>query len=330
MKYSLIVLRFIFIFFLCVLASAPAWSNNIVYSKEGFLYQYEIDKGSSLKTNMESDLILDSNKKSSALLSLKYSKSADKNHLLSGELSLVNEKDLHTKKIAANVTRAKFSPNGENIVIWGNNDLIYVINTEGSLLYTVGFGTSPIYSHTGNFIAYQKLSHTSDSHDTLESALGIAIYEVSTNTEIMVTHDPEDFSPVGFSQDENKLFFNSTRAYDNDLSNHIASVWMINIKQGTTKRLTNLNAAISKKKGYVPIIDENAIWNSNRNLAISSVGIDSGVWQYSFSESEESISSIQISDGYSPKWIVENEEIASRVLSNGKTQWKKHSLFKKE
>ena len=60
---------------------------------------------------------------------------------------------------------------------------------------------------------------------------------------LVSTGGMDDFEPVGFSLDKTKLYFNSSRSSEQTPKAHIASLWVIELKNGKTTRLTNTKQA---------------------------------------------------------------------------------------
>lgn len=324
-----LVLQITLIVYLLLYGMSTAWSENPLYIENGNIHKFYTNKNQVLETNIKGDRILDQGNQFNLILSIDNHQKVGSSHDMGGNLFLMSATDFSTRKINTSVIRAKLSPSEDSIVIWNEDNLIYITDLNGSVLHTIGHGTSPIFSHTGNLIAYQKLAEISevpDGHDLFEDALGIAIYDIKSKTDRLITFDSEDFSPVGFSHDENKLFFNSTRPYDDEPQNHVASVWITDIQSSKTERLTNTGSGLIRNRIHTPIISEDAIWSTDRKTVISSTGMESGVWKFSFSENMRLVTTSHVSDGDSPIWIEQDKTIASKIFTAGKTFWKKHSI----
>ncbi|MHB0865753.1 MAG: TolB family protein [Minisyncoccota bacterium] len=246
---------------------------------------------------------------------------------MGGDLVLTDTTSWIGQKIAENVISGRLSPDGTNIVVWDNRDEIFLTRHDGKFLRRIGIhGAAPVFSQDGTFVAYQKLANDSTNgnrQSLFENAYGIAVYDVRSGVERVVTNGGvDDFAPIGFSEDMSKLYFNSTRPYGKSSQNHVAAVWVVDLAHGNTKRLTNVDERAVMNGSIIPVISDDAIWSSNRMTAISSTGKNQGVWSFVFSPDGEHLSALYVSDGESPLWIIPGEEVAVRTVIDGKKVWR--------
>jgi len=230
---------------------------------------------------------------------------------------------------ASDAISSSLSPDGRMAAIWTKGHEVVLADASGAVLQKIGIhGAAPIFSHDGNLVAYEKLADESpdgDDQSLFEMAQGIAVYDLRTGQERLVTDGGvDDFAPVGFSKDMNLLYFNSTRPYEWSPWNHVASLWVVDLKSGKTQRLTNMDEDAVRRGNMVPTISPKAIWSSDRTVAITSYGPEKGVWKFVLSATGASAS--HIADGDSPQWVVQDQSFAVRVISNGKPSWNKINL----
>lgn len=318
-------------FVLAVTTTTPTLAADIPYVDDGMLYQQEAASSAPpVPVGILATRILDQNRTNNIILVLENDPNQDDPHLVSGALHRVDTTTWNAAKVADGIMSAKLSPRGNAAVVWRDDDTVDMVNLDGDVLANIGIhGAAPIYSHSGNLISYQKLADVSDdgSRQTLfELAQGIAIYDLRTQQERLVTFDPEDFAPAGFSRNEKKLYFNSTRAYEDAPQSHVASVWVVDLESGKTERLTNRSSKLVRQGTVVPIIDADALWTTDRGTAISSTDSESGVWIYNFSPSGITVSASHLADGGTPQWTKRDEIFAAKVLIEGKPSWRTHHI----
>lgn len=227
--------------------------------------------------------------------------------------------------IARGVVSARLSPDRQSIVLWRRNDVISIVSAaDGREKQRIGVhGAAPIFSHDGNLVAYMKLPDHAPERGFAPSipGLGIAVYDLRTNRETLVTRDgnADDFAPVGFSADFTQLYFHSTRPYDGDPGNHVASLWVADLVHGGIQRLTNLTPTIGED--VVPLIHPDALWSSDRSMIVSAAG-ERGIWMYKLSADGMKVDARHIADGSEPQWLVQDRRIVFRTTSNGESVWR--------
>ncbi len=217
------------------------------------------------------------------------------------------------------------SPDGAAFAVWTKHHEILLVNSGGGVLRKIGIhGAAPLFSHDGRYVAYEKLGDTStdgDAQSLFETARGIAVYDVKLSQEVLVTNGGgDDYAPVGFSDDLNLLYFNSTRPYADSSGDHVASLWVVNLGTGALTRLTNADEAAVRNGRMIPTISPTqALWSSDRRTVITSYGPETGVWQFALKN--ENASAFRVADGDAPHWLVPDKSIAVRTMTNGATTW---------
>jgi len=320
---------------LFIFKSSNAKDIILPYVEEEKLYR-STKSSQSVKIADKVDRLLHYNLDSGTYLYLTLPSKRGTESVKGNKLILLDNISDEKNIITENVLSADLSAETDKIVVWDSNHKIKIFNKEGKFLSQVDDnGASPIFSHNGRYIAYQKLAATSSSKNlhslTKNSPYGIAIYDTKTEQEKVLTQNNNDFSPVGFSKDMRKLYFNSGRSYESSspgVENHVASLWSVDLDSKEVERLTNNSKKKEKEGKHTPIISEDAIWSSDRKIVISSNNKKEGVWKFSFNEDGELIKSAQISEGTSPRWLVKDEKIAVRAQINGERRWKTLNIKK--
>ena len=151
-----------------------------------------------------------------------------------------------------------------------------------------------------------------------KSPYGIAVHNLATGREDVITGSSHDFQPVGFSKDMTKLYFNSTRPFENtknEYENHVASLWVVDLSTKKVTRLTNLNEELVMKGVMVPTLDIRALWSSDKKTAISSTDIESGIWKFEFNDDGTLLDAKKIASGTAPRWSeLDNKiEISTKI-----------------
>lgn len=292
-------------------ASSP---ETLFFVDENRLARFSRVTGVPERTDFMVSIILDRNVRAEKLLV------GENTSPTTSTLSILDTQSDEVRVIAQDVIRAKFSPSARKVVTWRHDNSIELLDVDGTppILIT-SRGVAPIFSHDGNFVAYLRLADTHDDGQELyEYAQGIAIYDLRSNVEVMVTDHPEDFAPVGFSADMSALFFNSTRPYEDDPVNHVASVWSVHLTTGVTTRLTNRSSVDVRRGTLVPIVDEHALWTSDRRVAVSATDSESGVWCFTFNADGTVTNWERVADGDSPTWVHQDQSYASRVFEDNR------------
>jgi len=232
----------------------------------------------------------------------------DDEHFHGGKLVIKSDSEDTRTLIETDILSADLSDDGLLIAAWNSDNQIKLFDSIGTEMKRIGVhGASPIISQNKNYIAYNKLANTgADLQELSEtSPYGIAVYNLVTNKEDIVTTSSEDFQPIAFSKDMTKLYFNSTRPYASTkkgYSNHVASIWVVDLTSKKVTRLTNTDEKLVMKGTMVPTIDVRALWSSDKKTAISSTDNESGVWQFSFNDNGMLVNAKKIAVGTSPRW----------------------------
>lgn len=246
----------------------------------------------------------------------------------SGSLILADSNTGNTTVVAGDIMTAALSPDGKQIVVWNEDHEIHLMTTSGQKTAQIGVhGALPVFSHDGTYVVYNKLGEEGDRFfDYSEkSPYGIAIYNLKTGVEEVVTDNVHDFQPLGFSADMTKLYFNSGRAYDSAtdaFSNHVASLWVVDLNTKEVTRLTNTDEDVVRRGDKTPITHSTALWSSDRKTMISSLEEESGVWQFTFSNDGGLVDAKQIAEGTSPRWVTPDESVAVRAKVGDRGVWK--------
>lgn len=312
---------------LLVLATG-AFAQDHSFVENGILYRSSSAKAvSQVAVFRDVGRIIDQKPAAQKLLYLAASRTPNNDAVSGSNLMLVDTKTWSNRLVATSVITANLSPDGTMAVLWRSGHKVTLVRSDGSLLQQIGtHGAAPVFSHDGNFIAYQKLADSSSDgslQGLFEEAQGISVYDVRTGRENLVTSSgTDDFAPVGFSLDLNKLYFNSTRPYERSSHNHVASLWVVDLKNGEKQRLTNLDEAAVRRGAVTPIPNETALWSSDRTAIVFSNGREEGVWKFALSSDGRLSNATRIADGESPQWVIPDETIAIRTISNGKSAWR--------
>ena len=246
--------------------------------------------------------------------------------LTGGSLMLMDLDSLEEQLVSTNVISANLSSDGTRVVLWNVDHEIYLTDSSGVVLKRIGvYGAAPIFSHDGSLITYLKLANVSpdgDSQSLFEHAQGIAVYDMKTSREVLVTNGgSDDFAPVGFSLSMTKLYFNSTRPFAGSSQNHVASLWVVDLESEKVERLTNTDEDMVKQGLVVPTVNENALWSLDRKTIITSNGKEQGIWLFSLDPLGGISEAVHIADGESPQWLLYEKSIIFRGTSNGKSVW---------
>lgn len=244
-------------------------------------------------------------------------------HFHGGELILKSNREDKQTVIAQDILSADLSDDGLLVAAWNSDNQIKLYNSEGKEMKVLGtHGASPIISNDKNYVAYNKLADSGS--DLLElsekSPYGIAVHNLATGREDVITTSSHDFQPVGFSKDMTKLYFNSTRPFEgtkSEYGNHVASLWVVDLSSKKVTRLTNVNEELVMKGVMVPTLDVRALWSSDKKTAISSTDIESGTWKFEFNDDGTLLNAEKIASGTTPRWSDLDNKIVVSTKING-------------
>jgi Tol biopolymer transport system component len=302
------------------------------YVENGTLYSATANNDSLQKTADNVSRILDQKPQKNSVLYLTNSDKGSTDATPGGDLFLLKTDSQITYAVAQNVVSAVLSADAANVAFWNTEHKVRIVTSDNMPLREIeGHAAAPIFSHDGNLVAYQKLADYSpdgDPHGLFESAKGIAIYDLRTGRDRLVTTGGmDDFEPVGFSLDKTKLYFNSTRPSEKSPQAHVASLWVVDLRNGKTTRLTNIKQADGHSSDELtPIVSQSAIWSSDHKTVISSNNSKEGVWIFNLSENGGLTSAVQMGDGDSPQWVVPDKSVVFRTLTDGKNTWRQVNL----
>jgi hypothetical protein len=228
---------------------------------------------------------------------------------------------LHQAKLYDGVLNAYIHPRAISVVIWTVEHEVFLIRPiDGTVIMRVpGHAAAPVFSQDGRFLAYEKLADSSpsgDKQDLFEFSPGIAILDLSSGVERLVTHDSRgnDFEPVAFSLDNQVLLFNSTR------DSGVASLWAVGVDKGDIRKVTNNRV---QTPDITPILSQRLLWSTDSSIAISLVGGE--IWRYDFAVDWNVTRASHIGGGDSIYWLAQNETL---MVGNG-GHWKALAIQEK-
>ena len=236
-------------------------------------------------------------------------------------------KDVNTgekKTIAKDVIEAKFSPDATKVVVANADDEVLLLDSNGTQLAKLGkHGSGPIFSNDGKFIAYHKLADEGEGQDLFEkSPYGLVLYDIEKRAEKILTKNKDDYEPLGFSADMTKLYFNSARAYDSEIEgyeNHVASLWVLDMKTSDVTRLTNLDENEELQKGSDPRVTSGALWSTDRKTIISEA--DGEVWKFVLSDDGMLEGVSKLAQGTEISWNLIDQSINLLTTEKQKSAW---------
>lgn len=239
------------------------------------------------------------------------------------DLFILDTKTGVSRLIYRDIMLASLSPKGDLIAVATNEPTfeLHLIDREGRLLKKIGtHGSSPVFSPDGRYLVYNKLADNSRGGETLNwndllmYAHGLALYDLVTGDERMLTHRAGDFGPATFSLDMKRLYFNA----DDDPFEMKGEngIWMVGIDGAGRKQLTNTPTTPS-----LPYLNrgENSqvLWYRNGLTLISE--FDGVIWQYHLNSLGEITGGNPITeDAKSARWVVQDRILAAR----GSSGWK--------
>jgi Tol biopolymer transport system component len=247
-----------------------------------------------------------------------------------GELWLLDEAGTARKVSSEEPIDASLSPDGTQIAFV--SDLakkVKILTRDGALIRTLpgrSWGTI-VWSHDGKRVAYTKLASPpcEEGRDIINSDLckvGIALFDLESGTEAILTEDGNDYGPTAFSPDDSKLYISSGRPYVEWPEAHVVSDWMVDLATKQAKRLTNHFRGFEAQMDYVPTLNKaDTLWSSDGSVAFSSRAFSEGTWMFSFSPAGEIEDAKHIADGDSPRWLVRDSTAITHVIRNGKSAW---------
>lgn len=245
------------------------------------------------------------------------------------DLIVLNPRTGESRVIAQNVWTAQASPNGKEIVVADSNNKVQLYSIDGTKKAQIGNnGSDPIFTHDGRYIAYQKLADVGRDYLELSTnAQGLALYDITTGKERMLTRHSGDYRPIGFSADMKYFYFNAGRPYEpsvlgENFINITSGLYSLDVGTGRVTRLTNTDERVVQENGQtMSFITHDALWTSDRLTAISGVG-QHGTYKFVFDGTGGLTSIDRISDGDSPRWVVQDKRFEVRTIVDNKESWK--------
>jgi len=230
------------------------------------------------------------------------------------DLTVLDPQTGKTRVIAENVWAAHVSPNGKEIVAAGSQNKVRLYSVDGAQKAQIGNnGSNPIFTHDGKYVAYQKLADEGKEYlELVKNAKGLALYDVATGKERMLTKHSGDDWPIGFSADMKYFYFNASRPYSPSvlgIVNIESGLYSLNMDTGTVTRLTNTDEQKALDNGpTMSFIGHDSLWTSDRLKAVSGIG-KHGTYEYIF-DGNGGVKSIErIGDGGSPRWVVQDKSV---------------------
>lgn len=151
---------------------------------------------------------------------------------------------------------------------------------------------NPDLSADGQFLVYQKLNPDWRPGDYYDKALGLAILNLTTGKEQLLTDNGEDFNPFWFPNGQNILFFSRSKE-------GLASHFMINPDGTNRKQLTNSGEKFVSNS-TVDIPSEKPAWSPNGKYLVYES--DKEIWINEF-DLNNNIKAKQIAYGKNPQWL---------------------------
>jgi Tol biopolymer transport system component len=241
-------------------------------------------------------------------------------------LTVLDPKTGESKVIVKDIRGAQVSPDGSRIVAVGSDNKVRLFDMNGKEEAQVGNnGSNPIFSSDGKYVVYQKLADTGrDFFDLWTNAKGLALYDISTGKERMLTDQSGDDFPIGFSADGKYFYFTAGRPYDNSvfgITDIVYSLYSLNVSTGEVTRLTNTDERQATANGpTMSFIGQDALWTTDRLKAIADEG-DGNVQEFIFDGAGGLTSVEHVATGTSPRWVEQDKTFAVQVASNGGEYW---------
>lgn len=271
--------------------------EGFFYVEDGVLYRTKLKDGVAVERGQKVgegvDLLMTQNGKLALFThtTMSYGEGPVKNDLWS-----IDKETGVARKIYQDVMYAPISPKGNMIAVSTQDARVHLIDENGNLLNKVGvYSTSAVFSPDGEKIVYRKLPDNPPESFTLGDlvthAQGLAVYDINTGKETLVTHGVDDAWPVGFAHDGKNLYF----------VKDCCSLWSADLKNGGEP------VSMLDPKTPVYVNDYDAIWSSDGRSVISKT--DGEVSLLHISPSQQSASVTMLGKGGSPRWKVQDKLI---------------------
>lgn len=206
------------------------------------------------------------------------------------------------RKIAEErVTYAFFDPEATKIYYTTENWDLFVVNIDGSNKTKVAEkALFPDLSRDGQYLVYQKLNADWQPGDYSDQALGLAVLDLKTKEEKLVTKTFEDFSPIWSPNGEKIAFFSRS-------PEGLASLFMVNADGSNRVQLTNIGQTVFSDK-TVPSLSERPIWSKDGKHFIYES--DRVIWHLEFNEAQSQVVKAEkVAYGIDPEWKEDGKSI---------------------
>ena len=200
------------------------------------------------------------------------------------ELWLLDKRTGVVKKIFDNVIQeGSISSKNGFVVIRTTENKILLITEEGSLIGEIGiYGVSPIFSLSGDKIAYIKLKDISVEMGDPDMFQGVAVYDLATRKDALILKtapDGNEWMIAGWSADGKRVYFPS-----------VDSTWSVGI-DGTGKRQeTNKTTGAPR----VPMFLSHLLFTDDGTIAF---GEAEGLWAFSIGKDGEFLDARKVVEG---------------------------------
>lgn len=169
---------------------------------------------------------------------------------------------------------------------------------------------TPSISFDGNYVAYTKMPDNWEGGPYTEGALGIAVRNISTGEEHMITHTQEDYAPL-WSPDGEHIVFSSVS------KEGLNSLFVVDIDGSNRTQLTNIG-----QKGFspdtVPGISDSPLFSTDGKYLVFES--DRQIWSINLDlKGKKVISAKSIAYGVRPEWIEDGKRLSvvSTTASQG-------------
>lgn len=282
--------------------------DGFIYSQSGVLYRTELQNGVAVERGKKVaegiQRILAQDEKT---LLFTRSKIQEGGNPFGNELWLVDKEAGIARAILLNIDFASVSSDGEKVAIstgqgggFGSSlNEIRILDRTGNEIGRVGgHGSNPVFSGDGTKIAYLKMDDNQMGDMGSYAFRGISVYDLATGKETVVSDNPEDYSPVGFSSDGSRLLFISG-------GGGRESLWSKKISAtGSPVLISDINVSV--------YINNESVWSSDRSSIIgwSSQGQPEPIISLFKISSDSTSASVEVlGKGTSPRWKVQDKII---------------------
>lgn len=308
----------LFSFFLLALGGlfllpAPSEGAMRIVLKDGDLYTISEALGEKRLTT-KGDIKFIFEKKNQHLLVGKGIKHADPagEATPSTDLILMSDDGLRETSIADGVLRAAFNRKGDKVLFNTRELDLYLSNPDGSGKIKIQekadkFEVDP----TDRRIAYQKLNSDWKVNEYYDRALGIAVMDLETGKETLLSQTADDFNPFWTPSGQKILFFSSS-------PEGLASHFIMNPDGSERTQLTN-HEQVYVTDQTIPIPSEKPIWSKDGRFLVYES--DREIWVNEFdADHTRVVRSQHIGYGKDPQWIADGKLLSIVVAKSEKSK----------